>query len=355
MMSFLRPFRSLMLHATYPLPSSALASLIVAFAAVVPSTAAGQDTDAVIAEAQSKIVKLYGAGGFRGLEGYGTGFLVSSGGHIVTSWGPLLDAELPVAVLSDGRRLEARLVGADPASGVAVLKLERPGSPFPYFDLAESVELAPGDRIFALSNMFKVAAGDEPVSVMHGMVLAKAPLSARRGRFETNLESPVYFLDSVTNNPGAAGGVIIALDGRFGGMIGRELRGEATETWINYALPADLIAQRVGPVMSGGEVVRSDPAEDHQPEKQRRPIELGLVMIPDVTARTPAFVSDVLDDSVARESGFQRDDLILFANGTPIRSIRELTTILSRAERGDEMSFVIRRAGRLETVTFLLP
>jgi serine protease Do len=203
--------------------------------------------------------------------------------------------------------------------------------------------------------MFKVAAGDEPVSVMHGMILAKAPLSARRGRFETTLESPVYFLDSVTNNPGAAGGVIVSLDGRFAGMIGRELRGEATETWINYAIPAELIAQRVGPVMSGGEVVRSDTTEGTRPETERRPIELGLVMIPDVTARTPAFVSDVLGDSVAREAGFQRDDLILFANGTPIRSIRELTTLLSRAERGDDMSFVVRREGRLVTVTFLLP
>jgi serine protease Do len=331
------------------------ATLTLAFAAVSDSAAAERDADAVIAEAQSKIVKLYGAGGFRGLEGYGTGFLASSEGHVVTSWGPLLDAELPVAVLSDGRRLEGKLVGADPASGIAVLKLQRPGAPFPYFDLADSIELTEGDRFFALSNMFKVAAGDEPVSVMHGMILAKAPLSARRGRFETNLESPVYFLDAVTNNPGAAGGVIVSLDGRLAGMIGRELRGEATETWINYALPANLIAERVGPVLAGGELVRSDSAEGERPEKERPPIELGLVMIPDVTARTPAFVSDVLDESVARDAGFLRDDLILFANGTPIRSIRELQTLLSRAERGDEMSFVVRRAGRLVTLSFLLP
>lgn len=331
------------------------ALLAVACAAVRASAASERVADAVIADAQSKIVKLYGAGGFRGLEGYGTGFLASSDGHVVTSWGPLLDAELPVAVLSDGRRLEAKLIGADPASGIAVLKLERPNAPFPYFDLADSVELAAGDRIFALSNMFKVAAGDEPVSVMHGMILAKAPLDARRGRFETNLESPVYFLDSVTNNPGAAGGVIISLDGRLAGMIGRELRGEATETWINYALPAELIAQRVGPVLAGGEVARSEAPEDSEPDQERRPVELGLVMIPDVTARTPAFVSDVLTESAASDAGFQRDDLILFANGTPIRSIRELTTLLSRAERGDEMTFVVRRAGRLVTLNFPLP
>lgn len=341
-------------------PSSRLlivvTSLMAAIAVASGSVATAQDTNSVIAEAQAKIVKLYGAGGFRGLEGYGTGFLASPEGHVVTSWGPLLDAELPVVVLSDGRRFEAKLVGADPASGIAVLKLERPGNvPFPYFDLTNFVELAPGDRFFALSNMFKVAAGDEPVSVMHGMILAKAPLTARRGRFQTSLETPVYFLDAVTNNPGAAGGVIVSLDGGFAGMIGRELRGEATETWINYALPAAFIAERVGPVIAGGEIARSDESDDLKPADERRPISLGLVMVPDITARTPAFVSEVLDDSIARDAGFERDDLILFANGTPIRSIRELTTLLSRAERGDEMSFVVRRSGRLVTLTFLLP
>jgi serine protease Do len=329
---------------------------IAALVAVSDSTAHAQDERSVITDAQSKIVKLYGAGGFRGLEGYGTGFLASPQGHIVTTWGPLLDAELPVVVLSDGRRFEARLVGADPASGIAVLKLEHPGeAKFPFFDLASASELRPGDRFFALSNMFKVAAGDEPVSVMHGMVLATAPLSARRGRFQTNLETPVYFLDAVTNNPGAAGGVIISLDGRFAGMIGREMRGEATETWINYALPAGFIAEHVAPVIAGGEIARTDENNDGTPANERRPIEIGLVMVPDVTARTPAFVADVLTDSAARDAGFQRDDLILFANGTPVRSIRELTDLLSRAERGDEMSFVVRRAGRLATVSFLMP
>ncbi|MBA3314748.1 MAG: S1C family serine protease [Planctomycetota bacterium] len=331
--------------------------LLAAVTACLPhvSHAAENDSQATLAEALPKLVKLYGAGGFRGLEGYGTGFLASPDGHVVTSWGPLLDADRPVAVLGDGRRVEAKLVGADSASGLAVLKLDGPGAPFPHFDLAEAVDLAPGDRIFALSNMFRVAAGDEPVSVMHGMILAKAPLSARRGRFETSLDAPVYFLDSVTNNPGAAGGVIISLDGRIGGMIGRELRGESTETWINYAVPATVIAERIGLVIAGDEIAKPNPADADAPDNARRPIEVGLVMIPDVTARTPAFVSDVLDDSVAISAGFKRDDLILFGNGAPIRSIRELTTLLSRAERGDEIAVIVRRDGGLVTLTFLIP
>ncbi len=138
-------------------------------------------------------------------------------------------------------------------------------------------------------------------------------------------------------------------------MIGRELRGESTETWINYAVPATVIAERIGLVIAGDEIAKPNPADADAPDNARRPIEVGLVMIPDVTARTPAFVSDVLDDSVAISAGFKRDDLILFGNGAPIRSIRELTTLLSRAERGDEIAVIVRRDGGLVTLTFLIP
>jgi serine protease Do len=338
-----------------PFQAPTLLAAVLLACAGQAAPAASNDVDPVLADALTKVVKLYGSGGFRGLEGYGTGFLASPEGHVVTSWGPLLDADRPVVVLADGRRLEAKLVGADPSSGLAVLKLDRPGAAFPYFDLAEAVDLVPGDRVYALSNMFRVAAGDEPVSVMHGMILAKAPLSARRGRFETNLKSPVYFLDSVTNNPGAAGGVVISLDGRIAGMIGRELRREGTETWINYALPATFVADRVGPVIAGQDVVKPESANSDSAEASRKPIDVGLVMIPDVTARTPAFVSRALDGSVAKAAGFEQDDLILFGNGTPIRSIRELTALLSKAERGDEMTVIVRRGGRLVTLKFLIP
>lgn len=318
-----------------------------------PAMAKASVADAAVADGLTKIVKLYGAGGFRGLEAYGTGFLASADGHVVTSWGPLLDAEPVTAVLDDGRRFEAKLVGVDPGLGLAVLKLDRADGSLPYFDLAEAAEAAPGDRVFALSNMFRVAAGDEPVSVMHGVVLARTPLSARRGRFDITFDEPVYLIDAVTNNPGAAGGVVIAQDGRLLGMIGRELRGEATETWINYALPAAALRPRFEAITSG----ESAPAEQPGPgdATKRRPIDLGIVTVPDVTARTPAFVTSVLPGSAAEASKLRRDDLILFAGGRPVRSIRELTGILSQAQPGDEIDLVVRRGGRLEPLQLVVP
>jgi serine protease Do len=333
-----------------PIRSTLLTILLAA--ASVPGVARAAVADAAVSDALAKVVKLYGAGGFRGLEAYGTGFLASAEGHVVTSWGPLLDTEPVTAVLDDGRRFEAKLVGVDPAAGVAVLKIDG-ADDLPHFDLAGSAEAGPGDRVFALSNMFRVAAGDEPVSVMHGVVLAKSPLSARRGRFDVPFDGPVYVIDAVTNNPGAAGGVVISRDGRLVGMIGREVRGGESETWVNYALPADMIRDKVAAVVSGVAASAATPAPE--PSAERRPVDVGIVTVPDVTARTPAYVTEILADSAAQTAGLRVDDLILFAKGRPVRSIRELAAALSQAERGDEVDLVVRRGDRLESLMLRIP
>lgn len=332
-------------------PAILAASCLIALAHATAG-AAGGAADPAVAEGLAKVVKLYGAGGFRGLEAYGTGFLASGDGHVVTSWGPLLDTEPVTAVLDDGRRFEAKLIGVDPAGGIAVLKIDGVDG-LPYFDLGDVAEAAPGDRVFALSNMFRVVAGDEPVSVMHGVVLARTALTARRGRYEVPFDGPVYVIDAVTNNPGAAGGVVITRDGGLVGMIGREVRGGESETWINYALPADAIRDRFEAVLSGTAVASETPAAE--PAATRRPVDVGIVTVPDVTTRTPVYVTEALPGSVAQDAGLLVDDLVLFARGRPVRSIREFTATLSRAESGDEIDLVVRRGDRLVSLVLRLP
>lgn len=332
-----------------------VALVVWSLASAATAQGPADHSEQIIAQTLPRIVKLYGAGGYRGLDAYGTGFLVTADGHMATSWGPLLDADPVIAILDDGRRFDAKLVGADPDAGLAVLRLQVDGESLPHFDLAEASDAVAGDRVLAFSNMFRVAAGDEPVSVMHGTILAKVPLDARRGRFDVNFDEPVYVIDAVTNNPGAAGGVVVTLDGRLTGMIGRELRGEGSETWVNYALPAEVVAARIAEIVDGTDTESAEIAASAEPKTLRRPIDFGLVMVPNVTSRTPAFVADVLDDSMAAAAGFQQDDLILFAQRSPVRSIRELTDEFSQAEPGDELTIVVRRGGKLETIRLSVP
>ena len=98
-----------------------------------------------IDRAQPKIVKLYGVGGIQDMKGYQTGILISPEGHILTAYSYVLDADPVSAVLADGRRFDAKLLGADPRLEIAVLKIEAAG--LPCFDLRKAVRAEPGARV----------------------------------------------------------------------------------------------------------------------------------------------------------------------------------------------------------------
>ena len=129
------------------------------------------------------MVKIYGAGGFRGMEAYQSGMLISPEGHILTVFSHVLDTDYITVVLADGRKFEAKLLGADPRLEIAVLKID--AADLPCFDLAKAANAEAGTRILAMSNLFNVAVGDEPVSVQKGTVSVVTRLDARRGVFET--------------------------------------------------------------------------------------------------------------------------------------------------------------------------
>ena len=84
------------------------------------------------------MVKIYGAGGLRDMEAYQSGILISPEGHILTVFSHVLDTDYITAVLADGRKFEAKLLGADPRLEVAVLKIDAAG--LPCFDLAKAAE-----------------------------------------------------------------------------------------------------------------------------------------------------------------------------------------------------------------------
>src|SRR5207248_8168531 len=95
------------------------------FAILLPCAALAQTSySEVIAQTQPKIVKVFGAGGLRGLEAYQSGFLISGDGHILTAWSYVLDADVVTVYLNDGRKLPAEVLGMDPRSEIAVLKID---------------------------------------------------------------------------------------------------------------------------------------------------------------------------------------------------------------------------------------
>lgn len=325
--------------------------LFAAFLVSLPSTASAQ----VLEDVQQRMVKIYGAGGLKNLHAYSTGFLISPEGHIATVWSYVLDANVVTVVLRDGRRFDARVLGAEPQLDLAILKLEGDELDLPHFNLDDAVEVEPGTRVFAFSNMFKVAGGDEPVTVQHGVIAAKTELTTRRGAFETPFEGAVYVVDAITNNPGAGGGVLTTHDGRLIGMIGKELRNAESNTWVNYAIPINAFQDVTREIITGRYIARETSANESDSDGLFTALDFGIVTVPDVLMRTPAYVDSVLPDSAAAEAGLRRNDLVMFVNDDLVQSCRELRTALGRLETGDTLRLVVRREDQLIPLTLTVP
>ena len=311
-----------------------------------PAGTAGQAAAAspqeTIAGAARKVVKIHGAGGVRGLEAYQTGLLVSPAGHVLTVMSTVLDADELSCVLDDGRRYRATMVGVDPRRELAVLSIE--GEELPAFTLAAGDPVPVGTRVFALSNLFGVAVGDERVSAQHGVVSALVPLEARRGSYEVPYRGDVYILDCTTNNPGSPGGAVIDWRGRLVGMLGKELRASGSGIWLNYAIPAAALAEGYAEITSG----TASPAAAAPPVGPGfGPATLGLVLVPDLLDRTPPFIETVAADSPAARAGLRPDDLVIAVAGRSVASRAAVQQALAALAAGDAVRLSVVRSGAI--------
>lgn len=332
-------------------PLSSLAGLAIAAQVATPQVAVasergGATASTVVVDAARRVVKIHGAGGFRGLESYQSGCLVTPQGHVVTVMSTVLDSEEIDCVLDDGRRFPAKLVGIDPRRELALLRIE--GEDFPCFDPLAAEPPPLGRRVFALSNLFGVAAGDERVSVQHGVVSAKVPLEARRGGYEAVYDGEVLLLDFTVNNPGSPGGALVDLRGRLVGILGKELRATTGGTWLNYALPVAEVEAACREILSGES--KAIVATSVESKRRFDPVRLGIVLVPDLFDKTPPFVEAVVRGTPASRAGIRADDLVIAVEGRSVTSRAAVQRMLGAVDAGAAVRLTVVRAGRVVEV-----
>ena len=332
-----------MQNETCRMPDTNLAAraLLLLLPLLVLAASASASMFETIDQVQPKMVKIYGAGGYRGMEAYASGMLISPDGHILTAYSYVLDTDYITVVLADGRKFEAKLLGADPRLEIAVLKIE--ATQLPCFDLEKAVRAAEGTRVLAFCNLFGVAVGDEPVSVQRGTVSVLTRLEARHGVFETPYRGPVYVLDVTTNNPGAAGGALVTRRGELVGMLGKELRNSLNNTWLNYAVPIDELRRTVDEIRVGKFVAQRVPPVEKKPQRSIDLASLGIVLVPDILDRTPPFVDRVQPGSPAAKAGIRPDDLIVLLGDHLIQSCKILHSELEYIDYEDAMKVTVLR------------
>ncbi len=341
----------------YPLAAALLAACLWA----APGRADDSFAD-VAQQVNGKLVKLFGAGGFRGLTAYGTGAIVSPDGYILTISTPMLDTRDLRVHLSDGRRYHANLVVTEPELDIALVKIEtKEKLELPYFDIAEAVKqpmAEPGSGVLGFSNEFEIATRDEALSVQRGVIAAFSKLQGRRGIHEATFQGQVYVIDAITNNPGAAGGVITTRKGRLLGLIGKELRNELTNTWINYAIPIQTSAEIIDKDDNKKVVTIAEIVEKKEkyvpPPREKTNVKAdnyhGITLVSNVVELTPPFVEDVAPDSPAAQAGLRPDDLIVYVEGEQVSSIDELQKLFGRIRPKQEVRLEVRRGDKLTTL-----
>jgi serine protease Do len=314
-----------------------------------------------------KMAKLFGSGGIKGLVAYGTGIVVDKEGYILTVASHLLDTKDLRVHLSDGRRYSnCKVVAMEPELDVALVKIDtKEKLDLPFFDAiaaAKKPMVRTGTKVLAFSNQFEIATRDEPMSIQRSLIQSITKLQGRRGIHEVTFNGNVYVLDAITNNPGAAGGALTTRDGELLGIVGKELKNELSNTWINYAIPIQTSAEVVElddkkRTVSIVEIVEKK--EKYNPLKRDRTKDVaanytGLTLVPNVVEFTPPFVEEIAPESPASKAGVLVDDLIVYVDGEQIASINELNKVFSRIRPDTPVKLEVRRGDKLQTLNMTM-
>lgn len=308
------------------------------------------------ARQQKSLVKLFGVGGGN-LDSYGSAVLISSEGHAVTVWNHLINTGYLTAVTFDGRKYEVEVTGTDRSRDLAVIKLKADNPDFEHVDWKQFGTAIAGDPVVAFSNMFRVAAGNEPVSVVHGVIAAETKLDAGLGRWNLPVEDPVYLIDAITNNSGAAGGLLVAGDGQLLGLLGREIRHRQAGVWVNYAVPWKQLVPAIERILRGQSTAPDQPTEPDRKLIDYRELtgRYGITILPSFLKKTPAYIDRVIPGSAAANAQLQRGDLVVLVDDSVIQTVDEFRDALTGRRSGQRIAITVSRSGQLEAVTFVVP
>ncbi len=337
---------------------------------ILPRARADESFAKVAEEVNTKLVKLFGSGGFKGLASYGTGVVVSPDGYILTINSHILDTRDLRVHMYDGTRYHAKVVAVEPELDIALVKIDRGRGKSVelehFFDVVKAAKrepVLPGTGVLAFSNQFQIATRDEPMSIQRGVVAAYSKLAGRIGVFQATYRGDVYVIDAITNNPGAGGGAITTRRGEILGLIGRELRNELTNTWINYAIPLNASIEvvekdkkrRISVVDVVTQKEKYKPAPP-RPKKTDVLVYTGITLVPNVVERTPPYIEEVSPGSPADTAKLKPDDLIVYMDGLPTPDINTFNEVLAGYRPGLEVKLEVQRGDKLVTVPLkLLP
>ena len=266
-----------------------------------------------------------------GRSGMGSGVIVSPQGYLLTNHHVIAGAREVEVRLADGREATGRVVGTDPETDIAVLKIEL--DRLPAITLGDASALRVGDPVLAIGNPFNVGQ-----TVTAGIVSALGRSQLGLSTFENFIQTDAAI------NPGNSGGALVDARGALVGLNTAIYSRSGGNLGIGFAVPVDLAREVMDSLVREGRVVRGwigvEPRDltDELAESMRLP------------AREGVLVAGVLQGGPASAAGLRPGDVVVALEGRPVRSTPELLRAVAALRPGARATLRVQRGGQLAEV-----
>ncbi len=265
-------------------------------------------------------------------QALGSGFFISADGYVVTNNHVVENASEVTVTMDDGKELSAKVIGTDPKTDLALLKVTEGGNDFPYVRLA-SQKARIGDWVLAVGNPFGLGG-----TVTAGIVSAQhRDIGAGPYDDFIQIDAPV--------NKGNSGGPTFNLSGEVVGVNTAIYSPSGGSVGIAFAIPASTVESVVASLKDKGAVTRGFIGVQMQPVTKEIAEAIGL--------KEPkgALVADTVKDSPAAKAGIRTGDTIIAADGEPIKEAKDLSRKVAQVAPGKSLSLTLYREGKERTVT----
>lgn len=269
----------------------------------------------------------------RAVQGLGSGVILSADGYIMTNHHVIDGADEIRVALSDRREFDARLVGTDPQTDVAVLKIDAEGE-LPFAALSNSDRLRVGDIVFALGNPLGVGQ-----TVTMGIVSATGR-SQMRILGEESYEN--FIQTDAAINRGNSGGALVDAYGRVIGINTAIISGTGGNIGIGFAIPINMAANVMQGLVSSGRVSRGYLGVILQNESEFTPEKRSEMGVP---AGYGALITRVAPGSPAETAGLKPDDVVMAINQSEVINAQSLRLLIAQYRPGEEVSIHLIRNG----------